>query len=441
MTSAPVAKAKPVRTGRVLLLIALSALTAHTFGAYPGWQTIDEVWNVVCALYLIFAVPWWSLRPERRPSGFEYYMLALVAIYPIWIAYCTRQSFGQPLIYGLLAERTTVIIACPLMLMHGLRKGFFSLHEVERALLAFVWVLWAIYIGMRMLMNPANYADYVGFALDVSPYPAAFMLQSEWIMFGAMYYAFRSLRTKRWRNYLLALILLVGITQLYGNRTQTVALVLTILLFACRWAGLKRSFVILPQLLTAIGIVVALAYYLAPAATANRLQTFSDAANAISGEVSDDPSANTHLAELLYVFPQIADRPFWGSGRLSRQWDGGEQSVRGLLFYPDDNGIFGIVYEGGILGLLLFATQYSFAIGAIRKLKPDPTNALLDASNGFLVYAVFTSLFYFQAALTLFFIVLLLQMTWAPDALERRSERLHLQPLAHARTGESFASL
>ena len=390
------------------MVAVLCALTAQTFAAFPGWPFVDEACNVACAFVVVFVVFWSSSKAHRGPSRFECYVLLLILVYPIWIAFCTKQTFEQPMILGLLAERRIVVSACVIVFLRALRAGYFTLREVERGLLTLVWILWAIYVGMRLFLDPSAYTDYHGFALEADPYPAAFMLQPDWIMFGALYYSFRGIRTKQLRNYLFALALVAGITQQYGNRAQTAGLLVTMLLFAFMWAGLRRSLIFIPKLVAACGLVFGVLYLLQPAATLERLGTFRDAYSVLTtGEPTDDPSANTHLAELVYAFPQIAARPFFGNGRLSRQWNGGELQVRGLLFYPDDNGVIGVIYEGGILGLIFFGLQYTFAVRSIQQSKGIRPVPLLDAVKGFLFYAGVESLFYFRAPLTLFFIALL----------------------------------
>jgi hypothetical protein len=180
-------------------------------------------------------------------------------------------------------------------------------------------------------------------------------------------------------------------------------------------------------------LLAGLLYVTMPAVTAERAGKFRDAfAVVLTGAPGEDTSANMHLMEALYTLPAIAKHPMLGNGRVSAQWEGGGDRVRDTHFYPEDVGLLGVLYQHGVLGLILFGCQYWFALRAARKLPAGFSTPFLDAIKGFLLYSLFVSLgygmFVFSAPSTLMFIALLMAI-----ASEIGTEEI----ASHARAAEA----
>jgi hypothetical protein len=181
------------------------------------------------------------------------------------------------------------------------------------------------------------------------------------------------------------------------------------LFFTVRWLKLKRLLVLLPTMALGIGLLVGLLYLASPQIVTDRIGQFQAAFTVVfTGEASDDPSANGRIPQVLLAAEGIQKHPFFGSGSISSQWEGGYRSTLGARFYPEDIGLIGAVYNFGFIGLIVFASQYWFALRAVKGLPSENKNALLDAAKGFLFYTTLGStLFIYHAATTLFFVMLL----------------------------------
>jgi hypothetical protein len=154
-------------------------------------------------------------------------------------------------------------------------------------------------------------------------------------------------------------------------------------------------------------------------AVAARYGKFSDAFQTLAGVDVEDPSAAARPVQVLTALPQIADRPVFGSGLASNQWQRIEENSLGDFFpkdyfFPSDIGIIGVLYVYGVFGILLFVWQYRFALAAVANLPGSYHTPLLDGIKGFLVFSVFnsitTGLFVFNAEAILLFIVLLMSI-------------------------------
>jgi len=399
-----------IRPRRVFYLVVLLLLIFRTFYFFPGMSGIYELWNVICFLYLVFAYPLLKSREHWKLDGFEWYVIALIAIVPIMSAVCAQSEFGQPILYGLLTERSMVAVAAVLFCMHRLRIGFFRLSEVKSALMILAWGTAIFWIFMRIALNPANYVSSTrpgGFVSEAEPY--WFVLPAQFILIGVLYYALRGLRTGKIRNYLLALLLFTGAVDKASGRVMILALLVTFLFFAARWLKLKRLLILLPAMAVGSGLLVGFLYLAAPQIVTDRIGQFQAAFTvAFTGEASDDPSANGRIPQVLLAAEGIQKRPFFGSGSISAQWEGGYRDTLGARFYPEDIGLIGAVYNFGFIGLIFFASQYWFAWRAVKGRLPESNSALSDAAKGFIFYTLLGStMFIYHITTTLFFIMLL----------------------------------
>jgi len=398
-----------IRPRRVFYLVVLLLLIFRTFYFFPGMSGIYELWNVICFLYLVFAYPLLKSREHWKLDGFEWYVIALIAIVPIMSAVCAQSEFGQPILYGLLTERSMVAVAAVLFCMHRLRIGFFRLSEVKSALMILAWGTAILWIFMRLALNPANYVNPANYGFVSEGDQPIFALPAQFILIGVLYYALRGLRTGKSRDYLLALLLFTGAIDKTSGRVMILSILVTFLFFAVRWLKLKRLLILLPTMAAGIGLLVGLLYLAAPKIVTDRIDQFQAVfIVAFTGEASDDPSANGRIPQVLLASEGIQRRPLLGSGSISAQWEGGYRETLGARFYPEDIGLIGAVYNFGFIGLIFFASQYWFAWRAVKGRLPESNSALSDAAKGFIFYTLLGStMFIYHITTTLFFIMLL----------------------------------
>lgn len=398
-----------IRPRRVFYLVVLLLLMFQTLYFFPGMSPIYELWNVICFLYLVFAYPLLKSREHWKLDGFEWYVLALIAIVPIMSAVCAQREFGQPILYGLLTQRSMVAVAAVLFCTHRLRIGYFRLSEVKSALILLAWGTSILWTFMRIALNPAAYVTPGSYGFVSEGDSPVFALQTYFIIFGVLYYALRGLRTGRGRDYLLALLVLTGAIDKESGRVMILAVLVTFVFFSVRWLRLKRLLTLFPKMAIGVGLLVGLLYLASPQFVTERIDQFQSAFTVIfTGEQGDDPSANGRIPQFLLAAAGIQKHPLFGNGYISAQWGGGYQSILGARFYPEDLGVIGAVYSFGFIGVIFFGCQYWFALRAVKGLPPKINNSLLDASKGFLFYtALGSTLFINRVATILFFIMLL----------------------------------
>jgi hypothetical protein len=401
-------------------------MSVDTFGSFPGFPPVSESWNVLCLIYLVFAYPWLKPKGHSRTSAFEIYLLALITIPPFWMGLCAAREFGQPILYGMLAVRGLIRIASVLFFTRALRSGFFTVEDVKTAIPVLAWSLAILYTTMKVFVTPPPYDKYVGL-VGVS---GNFIFKSDFLIFGVFYYAFVGFRTRSAKSYLLALLLLAAAMDPTGNRQMVVGILVSFLFFVYRWASWRRLLILLPKIVLGLALILTALYIASPGETSNRIAKFGDAFSVVlTGQQVDDPSANMHYIEFLYALPAIAKHPIVGNGRVSSQWQGGGDAVRETHFYPEDIGMFGLIYQYGLLGFILFGAQFVFAFRAAQNLQGQ--SPIVDAAKGFLLYLALVSCmgwaaFAFSPVLSLFSIALLRSAAERAPSMESTTSSLML---------------
>jgi len=399
------------------MLAVFFPLTFGTFRYFPGAGALYEFWFIVCAAYLLVGFALWNRREGRKATVGEWYIIALAVLVPVISAIAAWSAFGQPLIYGILAQRKLAVLAAVLFYGQSLRKGIFTLRESLVALLALGWVTLALNILIRALLKPASFADVAGIGFVSGPGPDAFFhLPGEFITFNLIYYALRGFRTGRPIYYLLCLILFADNFGGAGSRAKILSILVAFVILVVRWGSARRIFILIPKLLLGFGFILGLIYLAAPDVVIGRLNSFQDAFTvALTGEAVEDASATARIGEIVVALPGIALHPIIGNGALSYQWEGGSQSILGEYFFPDDIGLYGVVWEFGVIGLVLFSFQFWFAFRAVRNTSSKQYSSITDATLGYLIYLLFhsitTGLFVYGVEVSLTLIILLQRST------------------------------
>lgn len=410
---------------RVFLGIVF-AMTCRTFQYFPGMGVVQEAWFGVCFLYLLTVYPFFKAKTGWRLSWFELYIFVLMIIVPLLSAYSAWRQFGQPFTYGFLSQRGVVLLSGALMLIQGLRHRFFALKDVEKSLLGLAWGVAILHLLMRAFLNPANYVSYgPGFA-TISGEDAFFVLPIFFPVFGFFYYAFLGFRTRQTRYYAFAGFLMLTLLNNSGARALTVALLSSFLFFVYRWGGMVRATMLFGRMVLILALLLGTIYVVNPESLVSRSGKFADAfAVAFTGNEVADPSANARIFEVLLAASYLPQHPWLGNGNISNQWQGGNEGVLGEYFHPSDIGIIGVLFVYGILGFLIFAWQYSFAVRAVKQQRETMQSPLLDATKGVLLFmalnSITTGFFVFTIEVNCLFIALLLCMMIGPM---RSSQRL-----------------
>ena len=389
-------------------------VSLRTFQFFPGGRPLEEIWILICFLGFAILYPLLKIQSDWSFQPIELYLLCMLPLFIVLPGIAAQREFGQPVIYGILARRSMLLITPWLLMIEVWRRGWVRSQEIEKILLFMAWGTSFLYISMQLLLNPANFPNApAGFLRGQGTSDVAFSEPGCFMIFGTIYYALLAIRERRTRPTLYAIYFFVNAIGTSG-RFLTVTFFVTVGYFLTRWRKLGAVISITIRALAGVAVLAGLVFLVNPKLLQEKVGRFGDAFVAVTGQQVDDPSAYARVVETGIALPYIKRHPLIGNGLHSTQWEDGAGAV-GEYFFPDDIGLVGVVFDYGALGLVLFGLQYLFSLRAAFRLPPQLHSPLLDACKGYLVYTAIYSLttgsFVFAFEQSSFFVVLMIVAT------------------------------
>ena len=377
------------RTGMLCLFLLLSF---STFRFIPVLKIAYLPWIGIVFLFLILIYPVAIGRRNNRITKLELYSLLMMLYIPLTSAHMSNSEFGQPWFYGIGTMVPTLLIGNIMILFYLYRRNFFSLADIERALLWLSWLNLSFVILVPIIVD-ANQFDLVdGFIIGMDGV-RKISISNDFLCIGFYYYVFAGNWEKNNKYSLIASLFFIALL-LSGGRAGLIALISSYLFFMFRWGSPLK----IVKLILTLGIIFILSYsalsVIFPDEVNDRQNKFNDSFTVLfKQEEVGDVSANARVFETEIAFPYIEKHPLMGNGGVSNQWNGGTEALHGV-FHPSDIGIVGILYLHGILGLLLFSIQYYFAIQYTLRLPKNggQHGRLVNALKGYLLYVALTSI-------------------------------------------------
>lgn len=380
---------------------------------FPGMEIIEVLLLLVGLVFALFRLMHSFSMQGKKLSAFELYVIILMFIVPLYSAWRAYEVFGQPLIYGVLTQRSLWAMGLILVFLSLMRKGTIQIKHVQKSLLILALLYLILYSFFEIFFDPSVFSDaYPQFATGGDSYGYVYKFEVILLVFASFFYLVRGMLQQKNSDYFKAVPFLFFLIVIHDKRSLTLAMVLAMILVGLFFFEKKRiiqlgikAFGII--FLTSLIIVVAF-----PDTVAEYAERYNQAfAVVASGEKGEDASANARIGETLLALPYIEKYWLLGSGDLSNQWNGGYERAMGY-FYPSDIGIIGSLFVYGAVGLGLFYTQYLFL------LKRQPYNLAGDdkvlwiSCYGVLFVLLFQSMIkgglIFYPSVSLFFITILL---------------------------------
>jgi len=355
----------------ILLAFAL-ALTLRMFHYVPGMAMADNLWIAAAVLYLVGPYLLSKLHTGFAIPPFELYVIFIIVVMPFVASLAALNVFAQPTYYGIGSQRSVVLCAWALALIHACRRGLFEIKHVESAFIFLAWGSLFVYTAVTVLVNPESKLGDGTFIKGGIIEEAFFNFNVIFIIFGFLYYVMSGFMRKNIAQYFLAVPFLIYIIVVDMGRMRLLAMLLSVVICVVRYGTFKRVrfFSIWSSVVV---ILIGLFFYLFDADfAASRLTKFADAFKVlVTGEVGSDVSANQRIYESLTAMPYILEHWLIGAGRISSQWNGGYSGVIGSYFYPSDIGMLGAFFMYGLFGCMIYAIQFYFAW---RNAKSIPKN-------------------------------------------------------------------
>lgn len=375
----------------------------------PGMIPIREAWLLIMAVCL-FYICLISLIDIKQISSYEKYLYILVLM-PFYSALNSYYQFKQPLVYGLLVGRESVLIATSLIIIFLYKRKKIDIDDIESSLVCVAWSTLILYIALVLLSDPSHFIGYTGFVSGQSVGRISFIFQQAIIVYGYIYYLSRALIKKSMSDFVLSVLFFSFIAY-----TMERALLLTVILASVytyiRVYSLTKIIEFLPIWSIFIATFLVPTYLFFSSYIDHLFMHLYKAISVVlTGHPSGDVSADARIYEVDVVIPYIMNSPIMGNGFLSRHWHGGFLGLVGNIA-PSDIGIIGIIFVFGILGLLIYLVQFYFYLKILSVVKSFYTSDVLSLScSSFLVYfflhSMTTGFFAFKPHIGLVFLTIL----------------------------------
>jgi hypothetical protein len=362
-----------------------------------GFRTpLDPLFNFcqsVLLLPLLFFFFMYVLEVFAKHRSFASYevVIFLLLLVPFWGAFSANRTFGQPLIYGILAARDFFSILAGWYIYYLLRRKRITLSHVRKALLAAAWFCLTVFYLATFFLDARKYSEtsLVSYSVIKGGYILHFNIIL--IVFGFIYYFIRFFNERR-KSFLVFASLFFSYVIVREGRLVMLTTAATAFLYYVLNVSLRRKITYsLIALAVAIPVAVAILGFSSASFLGRYQLMFGNAFAAVLGQKTGEASTNARIYEFVSAEPYIKNSPLAGNGQLSHHWHNGYDIIS-PHFFPSDIGIFGVVYIYGFIGTVLIFFEYLFAFFQLPRIKPLGRDSFIMACKYFLLQSLMESL-------------------------------------------------
>jgi hypothetical protein len=359
---------------------------ANAFACFvriPARTVVDVSSGIFLGILVIhYLYEWMRSLKTKKVKMISLLMLPLILM-PVISAIQAARVFGQPAIYGFLAQRQVFMALCAHFIVTALERKWLSEDSFEKYFVRSLQILLFIFLIFYMFVNPSRFidTDFVTF----SPNKGVRYEFPDSCIYGLFLYSLFKVWIKKEKKWWVTVAFSLFYILVYLlDRTQLVALAGTVGLYVLLNFSISRM--IRMVILGAFGIllVFGLLAFMAPDFLDKNLKLYATAFETLTGEKVAESSTNIRFLESKIALAGFTDHQAIGVGFLSTRWNDGFRMIN-KYFYPTDVGLLGNLYVYGIIGTLVFYIPFLFALKYHFKLRKEHAT-LLVASQYVLIF-------------------------------------------------------
>lgn len=278
--------------------------------------------------------------------------------------------YGQPVISGMLTYKFWGMVWDGLIVFHLLRIRFLDLTIIRDALLFGAWFHLPVFLLMLFTLNPAQFAGTLFVYCNEAKGGCQFEFEIFFFLFAAIYYYIKLIKTNKLQYGLFFLIFFSYIFFVNQKRGVSLSLLATVGIYSLLHMSRDKFIYYFLLAVTAVSVLIGALYLFFPEVLERIINTYTNAFMAIMGERTGEASADARIRESLIALKYLDKQPLgwlFGNGKLDTDWSG--TPVDFLRFYASDLGIFGVIFQYGILGLIVgMSLMFLFAYRNHRRI-------------------------------------------------------------------------
>ncbi len=326
-----------------------------------------------------------------KQGRFNRFDLIIIGVFLFMIlqgGLATYFFYGQPIIKGMLQYKYWGLIWDSIIIMYLLRIRFLDISHLRDALLFGAWLQLPVFVVLIFVLNPSQFAGTLFVYCNEAKGGCQFEFDIFFFLFASIYYFIRLLQTNRLKYGLFFLLFFGYVFFVNQKRGVSMSLLATVGLFAL--FHLTRDKLIYYAMLSVL-VLVAMAGMIKlffPEVLERIIVQYTNAFEALSGQRTGEASADARLRESLIALKYLDRYPLswlFGNGKLDLDWE--RTPVDFYHFYPSDLGLFGVIFQYGILGLFVgLMGFYGFVLFNHRRIHLFRENSFYLAIVYFLLF-------------------------------------------------------
>ncbi len=348
-------------------------------------------------------------------------LLWLFILVNLIAAYTGNKVFGQPFLYGLLAQRSVLLSLSGILLLSFLNKGLVTIRQVERSFFFISLLLLLACYFFTLFVDPSVFSsdEFVTYS-PIRGYRYRF--QFALVVMLLFYSLFKVTQERKKRYSIVVLLILIYMIFFLQSRTSLVVLFITLSVYFYRNYSLKRKvrIIVLYGGLLLVSAAAFISFGYTTMIDRYRL-LYNNVLDAFTNEAPVEASSAIRFMEYNTALEYIARNPVLGNGFISSQWKGGYQNIFGY-FYPVDIGIMGNIFVYGLIGTFIIYLPYYFSMKMSGRIS---THNVFCRSCEYMLLFFFFSMFFsavnIRDSASVFFLVCLIYYFrfYAPGEINR----------------------
>ncbi len=360
-----------------LLWFLFFASAFSIFGRLPNRIFVDvSSLGFLFILLVHYGFEWYKSVRIKKVRNITLIMLPFL-IMPIISAIQASRVFGQPIVFGLIAQRQLTMVLCAHFVAIALSDRWLTKEKFEKYFIGSLHIMLFVFLVFYMFVDPARFidTDFVTLSLNKG-YRYEF---PDSCIYGLFLYGLFKIWITKEKGWLLSVLLSSFYILVYlMDRTQLIAIAGTIAVYVFLNFSFPR--IIRTAILAGVGGVIAFGALglLAPDFLTKNINLYVTAVETLTGEKVAESSTNVRFMESKIALDGFIKHPIMGVGFLSTKWNDGFRSLN-KHFYPVDVGILGNLFVYGIIGTLVFYIPFFITWKYSRKIK-NKNDALIVSS-------------------------------------------------------------
>ncbi len=360
-----------------LLWFLFFASAFSIFGRLPNRIFVDvSSLGFLFILLVHYGFEWYKSVRIKKVRNITLIMLPFL-IMPIISAIQASRVFGQPIVFGLIAQRQLTMVLCAHFVAIALSDMWLTKEKFEKYFIGSLHIMLFVFLVFYMFVNPARFID-TDF-VTLSPNKGYRYEFPDSCIYGLFLYSLFKIWITKEKGWLLSALLSAFYILVYlMDRTQLIAIAGTIGVYVLLNFSFPR--IIRTAILAGVGGVIAFGALglLAPDFLDKNINLYVTAVETLTGEKVAESSTNVRFMESKIALDGFIKHPIMGVGFLSTKWNDGFRSLN-KHFYPVDVGILGNLFVYGIIGTLVFYIPFFITWKYSRKIK-SKNDALIVSS-------------------------------------------------------------